>query len=425
MSKEIDTAIDAAHSMDAIEREAQLKFGPNVRVEFHPEYPAEDIKAPDSDNYRFAAGQTVAGVTLNSDLRNLDGMAEEIRAVRQVTTPLVAVKRDDGTVHLKQGFRRFGGAARIRAAEPNSPLGQKLRMLPVILYSGLTAEQEKELVNDQKSKKFSKAEVFNIFLENMKGGYNWVNVAVRMYRQIAEVTNSLDEARKIDNIGDPKEREKEVKRWLLSYVYQGWVSAFLSGPKLTNAWMHTYLWEDGYKGVSRPEVIMNSIRQKALHAKVLEDRNAGEYISERGEGPRMLKLYEEYKEQDAKKYDENGNRIKPDNSGKVRLKNLKDIEDLITAEEKEGPTLLSRIYKISLKGGGDPDATRLVRNFHKCITVYDQHKEYLNPQTRELLKLILDGVDGSHEELAKVLAANYEQTKEEKPKAKGIKAGAK
>lgn len=408
-NNELSNAIDAARTMEALEKEAGLRFGPRVTISYDPEFPADSIIAPAEANYRFASGQMVAGFKLESDLRNLAGMADDIEALRGITTPLTVSIRADNSAHLLQGFRRFGGAAIVRERAPGSPLANKLLNLPCVIYKGLTLEQERQLTNDQTAKKFSKAEVLRIFYENIDGGFNWLNVCERMYQQIGEVTQNGENVRRIEAMTDPAKRKEELKSWLLSIAYQGWFNGLKAGKVCRDLWMQTYLWQDGFKGVTRPRVVMDSARMKKIWTEVLADQNAGEFNATEGTGPRMDKKLSEYAEADAKAYNPDGTKKKAVSDPTAeKLKSLKDVQELIKQEETNGVgSLLSAIYRITLKDGGNPEATRLIRNFDRCRMAFNTHRAYLKPEVISVLALVLDGVDGSHERFTEFLTSNY------------------
>jgi hypothetical protein len=213
---------------------------------------------------------------------------------------------------------------------------------------------------------------------------------------------------KIDRIKDAAEREKALRSWFLSFLFQGWYNGLKSGPIIENYWIQTYLFEDKYEGARRPDVLMNTPRQKAITTAIGEDSKKGLWNPSTGEGPAVKELLDKYKAEDNAKYNDDGTKkTKEVDSNAVKLKSLKDVTDLIEGEEPEKkPTLLSRIYRIVLKDGGDPEATRLVRNFDKCRKVFVEHREYLPQALRQTLALVLDGVDGSEDTLTKLCLDN-------------------
>jgi hypothetical protein len=406
---ELAKAIEYAASDEALKRETARQFGSAAKAKLHQCFPIDKLNAPDNENHRFASGQVVAGVTLKSDHRNIPGMADEIRRLQGIQTPLVACERPDGTVWLKQGFRRLNGAKKVIADNPTSPLAIVLAQgIPVLVYSGLTEAQEKTLINDQTSKPFSCAEVFLIFRDELSGGRAWLNICESMYQQIGAVTGRLDKVREIDAITDPQKRIKELRDWCLGTVAQGWVKGLMSGQRVENLWVQTFLWKDKYEGAGRPEVVMDLTRQKKLTAAIIADTAAQE--GELNNGPRMNALLAEFAAIDAALYNVDGTKKKKDKDATApAIRPLTDLQDMITREEgaAQKPNLLSRVLRILLKGGGDTEAMRLVRNFDRCREVFATHREYLPLSLKNALGLVMDGVDGSENTFAQLCLDNY------------------
>lgn len=412
MSNELDTAITAAAAVENQEKEALLRFGPNVHVTFNPAFPTENITAPDEFNIRTAAGMVLAGYKIEGDRRNIVGMASEIKHLRGVTTPLLVSQRPDGTNMLCQGYRRFNGVLLIQREEPGSPLAEKLKHLPVMVYTGLTAAQERQLVNDQTSQSFSAADVFRFFMEQYDGGFHWLNICSRTYPQIGQVTDSMDNVRKIDSITDEKEKEKALREWLTSFVYTGWVNGLKSGPIVRNLWLQMYLWKDGYKGVPRPRVVIDSNRMRKVWTAVQADTKDGNFNHTTGEGPKLLACLAEMEADDNKVYNEDGTKKrKPKTEKDFTLRPATQVKEIIQRETVgDKPNLVARILSISKKDGGDPEAVQLVKGFDLCRGVYLQHQPYLKPDLTAILNLIFGGVTGSEDTFTRFLMENYSDT---------------
>ena len=87
------TLVETQAAVEALRKEETLRFGEGVKVTYDPQFPIDEIEAPDDFNVRLKAGMTVAGSKVSHDLRNIGGMAESIRALNGITTPLVLSKR--------------------------------------------------------------------------------------------------------------------------------------------------------------------------------------------------------------------------------------------------------------------------------------------------------------------------------------------
>lgn len=406
------TTVDTQAAVEQLRKEEALRFGDEVKIHYEPHFPIEDISAPDDFNYRLKGGQTVGGVVVKTDLRNIGGMADSIRALGGVTTPLVLSKREDGSHILCQGYRRLNGAKLVRSQEPNSPLAIRLAELPCVVYEGLTRDQERQLVNDQTSKFYTSSEVFQIFAEQVDGGYGWEPIARRMYPQIGMVTNSLDKVQQIDAIQDENKKREELIAWLTTTVQQFWWNAIKAGPITRNLTMQTYMWKDGHTNV-RPRVVMDSMRMRALQTEIRKDIKEGHWNKEEGRGTRFDAKLAEMELADKKKYDKPAAGEGGDTPPTVRLKKLSDVQGLIedARRVRKAPEgLVERLFKIVLKDGGDPAALRSVHNFDRCSAMFKLHKDFVKPDVAAVLNLVFDGGEGAEEQFAAFLMDNYAVT---------------
>lgn len=413
MSEETKTMVETAAAVEALRKEETLRFGEGVKISYDPHFPIDDIGAPDDFNVRLKAGMVVSGMKVTHDLRNIGGMAESIRALNGITTPLVLSKRDDGSVILCQGYRRLNGAKLIRSQEPNSPLAQRLATLPCVIYEGLTEIQERQLVNDQTSKFYTASEVFQFFREQVAGGFGWENIALRMYQQIGTVTGSLDKVREIDSIQDEKKKRDELVAWLTTTVQQFWWNAIKAGPITTDLTLQTYMWKDGHTTV-RPRVVMDSGRMRTLQTEIRKDIKENKWNSAIGEGPRFLAKLKEMELADKRKYDKDVDSTgTEDVTPTVKLKKLSDVQSLIEDAKRarklpEGQQgLVERVFRIVFKDGGDPAALRTVHNFDRCKAAYEIHKDFVKPDIAAVFNLIFDGGEGSEEQFSSFLIDNY------------------
>lgn len=415
MTTEIKT--DAAVS--ALIAESRLRYGEKVTLTMYPNFNRGLLTVRDNVNYRLAKGATVAGVVVTTDQRNFAGMAHEIRTLGGINTPLVASEREDGSTWLLQGFRRFGGSQIIIDTDPGSPLALQLATLPVIVYRGLTLEQEKDLVNDQKSKQFTLTETFLYFEEQINGGHDWRMVAGKMYHQIAAALGSAEEVRRIDNLTDPTERDAELTKWLQTTCQQFWANAIKDSPITRELTVRTFMYRDGHIP-TRPDVLMDSGRMRKLHSAYRDDVKAQEWNQQTGRGPRFDKMLKDYADADAKKYAPADPTAPPADPVPPKVRSNEDYYSLIADQQrirKSPGGLVEQILRVGLKGGGNPEALRFAHNADRCRQAYNQHRAYLKPDVSAVFDLIFAGGDGSEDKFTEFLTANYaaEQTAEPFP----------
>lgn len=394
------------NNIEALKKEDTLRFGPNVKTRSVQSYPIDKIIAPDGFNIRTAKGQVIAGIRVVKDTRNIPGMADSIRQLDGITDPLTLSEQEDGTTILLQGYRRFNGAKLVISESPGTPLAEKLQGLPVTIYSGLTQAQERQLVNDQRSKSFSALEVYRWYCEQLDGGFDWMNVLRRCYHEIGNVTGSADIVRKIDGIEDSKERDKELRKWATSYVFQWWVNSWKARPLLRTMTEHTYLWKEKLTPV-RPRVVLTSMRMRELWKAADADMKAQNFNRLTGEGPLLMDKIAFFEKEDAGQYinpaenDETGERKnKKDESGLPTFRPMKEVVAFLNAASPvpESPTLVGEIIGITFKDGGAPSAVQEITNYERCKDVFTKHQANVEPKLRAGLNLLFIGGEGSAEQ---------------------------
>lgn len=386
-------------SVESLKMEDGLRLGDKVKSEFVEKFPIDKISAPDGFNIRIAKGQIIAGVRVEKDTRNIPGMVDSIRQLDGITDPIVMSEREDGETVLLQGYRRYNGALVIRSESPGTPLAEKLKFLRAIVYKGLTLAQERQMVNDQRSKSFSALEVYRWFTEQLDGGYDWMNVCRRCYHELGQVTGNAAAVKKIDDIQDEKERDKELRKWLTSYFFQWWVNSWKARPLLRTMTEQTYLFKEGITKV-RPRVMLTSMRMRELWKQADADMKAGNWNRTTGTGPLLEDKLKFFEAEDNKLYDAEGNRTNAggeDTGPKFRkLSEFKTFMEAHTDKETgAATTLVGEILGIAYKDGGAPSAVQEVLNYEKCKDSFLKVQANIEPKLRAGLNLLFAGGEGA------------------------------
>lgn len=400
-----ETTVDTAELMKGLQHELQMKDMSKISMK-EDRIAWDKITADDNENVRFYAGQKIGGVTLEKDLRDIPGMVMQILPIGDITEPLWVSEREDGSLHLLRGFRRYHGAKFIRENEPHrgTPLAKTLETLPVRIVSGLTREQEKRLVNDQQSLDFSAGEVYKAFKDALRGGADWAMEAYRMYPQIARVTGSLTKAAEVRAMPDGEEKREAVKKWLNQFANQFWRSSMLCGHYVEDLVTRQYLFADGYIS-QKPEIKVTAPIMVKIAKAYKEDVNAGEYDADKGYGPRMDALFTELKtSQSAEKTPKEYN-FKP-------IQEVIDLAKMVASDGKYklAPTLI----RLAFKNQAAPEVVATVNNFDNCRTVFNAHAAYVKPELREILATVFTSPDGAGK-LEELLASNYATPTEAQP----------
>jgi hypothetical protein len=406
--KRASADVDVTIAVEKVAMEQALALGEGVQVEFIPAFPERDIVANDTENIRIAAGETIGGVKVTKDLRNIDGMVMQIREVGRVLSPLVVSKREDGSFHLLQGFRRLNAVRRIRKTEKGTPLAESLENVPVNVYSGLTPEQERNLINDQTSKSFNRSEVLQLVFDELHGGYHPLLVAERNYQLIGRVTGADDQVRAIENEPDQDKRKEKLKAWMMSIMTQGWYACFKIGNPYKNLWLQTYLYEDGYTD-NPPDVLMSTPRMKKITAAMKADQTAKEWDGKAKTGPRTAKLMAEFAQADK---DKRAGLTRVRDKDKKAYRKISETVELIGRyKDGEEETYASRILSLCFKDAGDPPAVMFMTNLQRCISVYREHANYLDPGLKSVLDFVFEPGGDESDRFGEWLMDNYAKTR--------------
>lgn len=349
--------------------------------------PLDQISADDHLNMRVAKGQTVAGVKVTHEKRDFEGMADVIEQLGCIPTPLVISRRKDGTNVLLQGFRRVGGSKIIVKKNPDSELAKQLVAgLPCVVYSDLTPEQERELVNDQKSQEFSRADICRRYFEEMDGGANWFLAAKRMVHQIAKCFQGGDKRYKEIMKLSVEKQPKEMRLWLTGNVGKTWAYAATNGQILKDMWLQTYLFEEGYTS-KPPAMVMSAKRVNAVYKAVAADKKAGEWDGKKG-GPRFAKLVETEGKVDSEIRANGGKKPGKKKGGpKEKVRKVEEIKTLIDGWGAD--SLAGRLLGIALSEEGDPEAVKLVKKWEAILDLHKHAKARKVPaEMKEALEIV-------------------------------------
>ncbi len=344
-----------------------------------------EIRAPDSQNGRFTAGQKVAGFTLKRDNRDIPGMVQSIKAVGRIMEPLVCwLNPQTNDLELRRGFRRLNGANAICLMEPTSELAHELAELPVTVYSGISREASMLLVNDQTSLQFSRSEVYSMFAKEIKGGANWKVLCRQWFAQLGRISGSEDKVAEVLRENDQAKRDKLVDDWMNNFGNQFWGNSVKAGPYVESIVLAGYLEDDGLiEPVAEGEKKRDRINSKAMKAvwKAFQaDTAAGEYDRTVGYGPRMLEAIAA------------ANKPKEASATPARnRKSSEELEALINLNAAGNRKLVPAILGMAFVGGNAADEVAIVNMFEDNATAFAKVSSALKPEIRDMISLAMFG----------------------------------
>ncbi len=197
-----------------------------------------DTKTDPLLNIRTKAGSTFHGVTAEVDTLDLPSMRLQLMEGGGINEPLLISVRTNGDLIRVRGNRR-GGAAELICDDPNSPpdLVKALKEnTPMILMTGLTPQQEMELVEDQTQKPFMRHEVVRHIFALRKAGWGFERIADLYWETIARWTGKAKKAAEVRAITDMNLKREKVRTWL-----RGSLDCYLLWGYDLGEWMRTQM----------------------------------------------------------------------------------------------------------------------------------------------------------------------------------------
>lgn len=175
-------------------------------------------------NIRFQAGTEVFGVQVKADTYDLDSICTQIREQGYIREPIWVSVRKDGTKWTIRGNRRTrGGKLLLTDATLSADLREALtKRTPMMLFHGLTPEQEAELVFDQDQKRFLRSEIARQVFNMRKSGKGFEAIALQYWEPLGEKFIKPQTFAEVRAIADPNLKTAKIKS-----SYRGTVDCYL------------------------------------------------------------------------------------------------------------------------------------------------------------------------------------------------------
>jgi hypothetical protein len=175
-----------------------------------------DLKPDSVLNVRFREGCEVYGVKLKKDSYDIPGMRQQLIdgfGVREAIT--VSVRKDGTMVPLRGNRRTIAGQELVNDPTTPEPLRKQLvTQTPMLLLTGLTDAQERELVNDQTTKDFLHSEVVRYIFSLRRQHWSYERIALLLWETMGKFSGSKKKVAEIREIADPGLKREKIKSWL-------------------------------------------------------------------------------------------------------------------------------------------------------------------------------------------------------------------
>lgn len=281
----------------------------NGRIQF---VDVRKLKFDDALNIRWHGGSTIEGLSINVDTRDVAGMGFQIKEKAGIVNRLVLSQRGNGDLVILQGNRRGSGAQWLLDNDPevkkeDSALFKVLtKETPAIIFTDLTADEERLLVNDQEGLKgYLRSEIVRQVYAMVQVGRKFDDIGSSMVEQIASALGKKDKLAEYRAIPPDQHemRKKYLLGWLKGTLSTYWMDSYRLGIKVRQCVLLSELQKDGLmlgKDDPKPYFFTTTKSQKRigdLKKAAKEDADAGQWDEVNG-GPKMNALIEEYHKED-------------------------------------------------------------------------------------------------------------------------------
>ncbi len=175
-------------------------------------------------NIRFQADTEVFGVQVKADTYDLDSICAQIADQGFIREPIWVSVRKDGSKWTMRGNRRTRGGKRwlADATCPAELRDALTKRTPMLLFHGLTPEQESEAVFDQDQKRFLRSEIARQVFNMRKMGKGFESIATQYWEPLGEKFIKPQTFAEVRAVTDPALKTAKIK-----IAYRGTVDCYL------------------------------------------------------------------------------------------------------------------------------------------------------------------------------------------------------
>jgi hypothetical protein len=175
-----------------------------------------DLTVDPSLNIRFRAGSEIYGVVVEKDTYDIPGMKTGIVDGNGIREPIwVSVRKDNTKIVIRGNRRTLTGQELVNDPTTPDTLRKTLtEQTPMLLFHGLTAEQERELVNDQTQKPFLRSEVVRNIFELRRNKWDFPRIAMQHWETLGKFSGNAKKVAEIRDLTDPTAKREKIKTWL-------------------------------------------------------------------------------------------------------------------------------------------------------------------------------------------------------------------
>jgi len=263
-----------------------------------------DLTVDPTLNIRFRAGSEFFGVKVEKDTYDIPGMRQQVVDGGGIREPIwVSVRADASKIVMRGNRRTLTGqellADETTPAELRKALSERT---PMILFHGLTPEQEREMVNDQTQKSFLRSEVIRSIFELRRNGWTFPRIARLYWEPLGRFTGNAAKIAEIRDITDPNAKIEKITTWLRGTLDNYLIWGYDLGKFVQKCIMLSVMKIDGLLTANGEQPYFNTEKNSQKRIAALRKAKEADGTKFNGtipqEGSEFKKLLDEYHSQD-------------------------------------------------------------------------------------------------------------------------------
>lgn len=347
-----------------------------------------------ADNIRFNGKVTLDGVKLPNTM-NIESMKTIIKDTfaekGSFVGRLVVEETDDGKYKVLCGNRRTAAAQELFVDPTISvELKNHLAKLPCEVYSDLTDDERRSLVNDQRSQHFRYSEIVALAWKLQANGWNFPQIALELWPNFIPHSGvGIQREKEVNEAKSDSERKTIITRWLKGKLGNEILASAQLGRRVRQAFLLgilkkegnlpvLYTGDDGKPVYQEPEFNVNQAR--TLELGKLKAKEIAEWTYENG-SPEFNEAIERYRRED------NGESappiVRPSNADLERQE-----KDFTRSKAAKAALEYAQGKKPTWFADADDEARRLELVTEKLVLIRDQ---ITNSDVKEFIQLVLSG----------------------------------
>lgn len=345
-----------------------------------------DLKTDEHLNIRFRMGQELFGVKVSRDTYDLPSMRIQLVDGGGIQEPIwVSVRSNKDHIVIRGNRRTLAGQELLADGTISTELRAALtERTPMILLTGLTLEQERELVNDQTQKEFLRSEVVRNVFELRRNKWDFARIATMHWERLGKFTENSQKVREIRAIEDVGVQRAAIQKWLRGSLDNYLIWGYDLGTLVQKCILLSVMDADGLLGKNDERPYFNSEKNSQKRIAALRAAKKADGTKFNGqilvEGSEFKKVMDQFHAEDY------GTTTKPEVPAGPKMMTRKELEGI--AESFQSQAVRQTIARIL----GTEQPTLTVRDEFAAAQetkemLVETYLPRLNPEVAAIIRL--------------------------------------